>query len=348
MKSHNILLRSTLLIAMLLIPYTVKASTNIGSVEDTNVINGDFHVPAGETVARTVLVTNGTAFIEGTLKGSCIADDADIIVTGHVTGEVGSIGRNKSVTISGLVDQGVTSYSGQASISGKAGYLNAYDSIVKVSSGSVKYIRTFNSKVDAAPGTIIETLTISQFAKCMPDYYIYHRDPVYFKVVQFSGLAAGVGITLLLSVFFLLRRTESMVMTLETDFWKSFGLGLAAVLGDLALIYLCLQHRPIIFLSIPFIVSGLSAAIIGTGAFCRMTGNKFAALNGKDRPQPLTAAAAGYLALLIICLPLILCDFLPKPLVIASLFVGITSILLWASIGVGALLLCAHNPFRRE
>lgn len=356
------------LLASSLLPAAAAAEHN-SMVEDVNVVNGDFRVPAGETVERTVLVTSGIATIEGTLRGSCIADGADIVVTGRVAGSVFSYAKGRSITVKGEVTQTVFSYDGRVYVSGKTGAINAFGSAVEMGpSSSARILRAYHADIRTEPGAAIkggiERLTNREFPRYLSSYSVYNRIVDLRRgMLNETCLAVGVGITLLLPFVFLLRRTESAAVQLEAEFWRSCGTGLL-VLGALLLscFGLLKAAKGAFFLCIPLLAVLIAMAIMGASAFARSLGTRLAALAGKARPGPLTAAVIGYLTLVVVMVVIVdinqltdagrgpggLLSRLPFYAGLFIVYVDMAVMFFGTTAGMGALVRCSPNPFRKE
>lgn len=353
-------------LAIMAVSWFISATAEAGQrypINEKNVIKGDFHVRPGERVSRSILITSGTAFIEGTLEGSCIADGGDIMVTGRVEGSAVSFGKDRTITVTGTVKQDVSAYKGHIIISGNVGgNINALESSLSIAvPAEIHNIRTFNTVPEIKPGfklnaNAIEPLTVAQFAKFIPSYSTYKAASGSKSLEEGIALATGVGLILLLPVFFLLSKMESTVLTMENDFWKSFGLGLLALLPAVALILLFTMKNRFgeiaVCLALPVATGLLFGLVVGGSAFCRMMGNKLAALAGKGRPEPFTAIILGYLPLAVLGLctnhwSITSRDLLDSALTLVSM-AGYFTLLLGTVLGMGALLRSSPNPFRKE
>jgi hypothetical protein len=335
-----------------------------------NIIKGDFHVKPGETTEKSVLVTSGTALIEGTLKGSCVADGADIIVTGKVLGSVVSVGKGKIITVRGTVSGGVVSYMGHVELYGETGHANIYNASLKLYPGySVDQINAFDADIQAAPGAKINRApvrqqTFTQFSRNMPSYFIYHHSA---NMVLAESLceATGLGLTLLLPAVFMLRRMEGAAAALKAGVWQSIGYGILALVCCTALLYILdwsnsrmhAETAMLMWISLPLGIAALPVLLIGSGAFLRMIGDRLTALIKAQRPGPCAAVATGYLAMAALIITLLKVGNLTHDMPVMPVGIKISGIMTIAAgimaalcvlAGAGAVLRCLANPLADE
>jgi len=269
-------------------------------INPENVITGDVHIKKGEKVVKGMLIKTGNLLIEGTFFGNCVVEGGSVTVKGNVY-EGGIISYGGPVNISGYVSK-ISSYKGQVSISGRVAHINAVEAEVILDSAAVVEggINITLSRVITKPGAKIRPEQIQERrppATYFPSYSIHKTTP---NTETVPGFAAGIGLLLLMPMFFMRRNVEGASIMLHESFWKSAGTGIAVCVTIALINHLGLRYSIFLPFALPAFSVGLVALVIGCSAFCRMLGDKVYSWLGKVRPESMIAIVVGYIAMFAI------------------------------------------------
>ncbi|MEQ9002974.1 MAG: hypothetical protein RIE74_05370 [Pseudomonadales bacterium] len=144
-RRHPLLLALPLLLA-------IGAAMPVQALDLRRSDQGTIHVPAGETIADTLIAIGGSVEIDGDVEGDLIAAGERVVVRGRVGGQV--FAAAETVAIEGVVGGGVIGAGGSLSISGEvAGSVVGFAETLQAGPGRIgRNLYGFGKTVQVAPG----------------------------------------------------------------------------------------------------------------------------------------------------------------------------------------------------
>ncbi|MFI5362527.1 MAG: hypothetical protein ACHQ49_11200 [Elusimicrobiota bacterium] len=292
-----------LLLAAVLLSFSLPARAIHLSVDDADVRKGDYTVEKGATYEGD-LAAKGAVTVKGVVTGDCASFGGPLVIDGECRGEASSFGG--PLRISGKVGRDVASFGGSVDLSGVAGRDVAVfggDLDLRDSADVEGGVSIFGGRLNQESGAKIKGEThnfnsriMSALVPSIAFAAVRHadrhewRDKSEHKALISGSLVALCVLPFLLALFFP-RHVETVAAAAASDYWRAAGIGLLIEMATLpATVALCVSVIGIAF--IPAAYALLAAgAVLGTGAFFVLMTRR--ACRNMGKPEPGTIAAVG-------------------------------------------------------
>jgi hypothetical protein len=307
---------STVLLTVCLLPLAAAASS--GRIESRDVRQGEVRVARGETVHDDI-VASGPILVDGTAEKDCVSLGGGVTVNGRVKGDLVSLGGpakiagevdgdvnavGSPVVVSGSVGGDVFSMGGPVSLEPRAvvkGGVSTLGGGLTQADGSS--IRGGISQMDLGlMGKLMPmALKFKPKERHSPDWIPrnlpFHWDSPWARAA--GALAAlvflaGVGLMVVLLSAFLPKQVEAVAQAVETEFWKSAGIGalfFMLLLPGLLLMLVSILGIPLIPIALLLLCA---AKLMAVAACSLLLARRFFASLQKPCPPFPVSVAAGY------------------------------------------------------
>lgn len=328
--------------------YKFKIGDKEVEIDSKDAKVGDIYVGPADTINDNVVTKGGSITVDGMVNGDCVAFGGGVTVNGTVMGDVATFGG--ATVVAGTVKGDVATFGGTTSIDGMvSGDVAAFGGMVKLGPKSLVGgdIATIGGTVDKTEGAQVsgdiknvDLGMLNQFIPSMvSSAHFAHKKPAAGRAIKFFitfFMLAGLGILITLLGVFFAKPIERITHIIETDFWKSAGIGfLVQISLAPALVFMAVSILgiPLIPLAVLLVVAGILMSIASFGVIINQ---KFLHAVNKPPMNTLPAVVLGFVLLHSLFLLGSLINIAGSPLTaLGVIFIIINFIVLWCGVTVG-------------
>lgn len=328
--------------------YKFKIGEKEVEIDSKNAKVGNIYVGPADTINDDVVTKGGSITVDGMVNGDCVTFGGGVTVNGTVMHDVAAFGG--ATMVAGTVKGDVATFGGNVSIDGTVdGDVAAFGGMVKLGPKSSVGgdIATVGGTVDRADGAQvsgeIKNVDLGMLNQFIPGLvgsaHFAHKKPVAGRAIKFFVvffMLAGLGILVTLLGVFFSKPIERITHIIETDFWKSAGIGfLVQISLAPALVFMAVSILgiPLIPLAVLLVVAGILMSIASFGVIINQ---KFLHAVNKPPMNTLPAVVLGFVLLHSLFLLGTLINIAGSPLTaLGVIFIIINFIVLWCGVTVG-------------
>lgn len=309
---------------------------------------GDIYVGPADTINDDVVTKGGSITVDGMVNGDCVTFGGGVTVNGTVMHDVAAFGGG--TVVAGTVKGDVATFGGPVSIDGTVGgELAAFGGMVKLGpqssvGGDIAIVGGQVDRADGAQiGGEIKNVDLGMLNQFIPSMvgstHFANKKPAAGRAIKFIitfFMLAGLGILITLLGVFFAKPIERITHIIETDFWKSAGIGfLVQISLAPALVFMAVSILgiPLIPLAVLLVVAGILMSIASFGVIINQ---KFLHAVNKPPMNTLPAVVLGFVLLHSLFLLGALINIAGSPLTaLGVIFIIINFIVLWCGVTVG-------------
>ncbi len=330
--------------------YKFKIGDKEVEIDSKNAKVGNIYVGPADTINDDVVTKGGSITVDGMVNGDCVTFGGGVTVNGTVMHDVATFGG--PTVVSGTVKGDVATFGGPVSIDGTVdGDVAAFGGMVKLGPKSSVGgdIAIVGGQVDRAEGAQvsgeIKNVDLGMLNQFIPriigsaTFASPHKPHVAGRAIKFFitfFMLAGLGILITLLGVFFSKPIDRIVHIIETDFWKSAGIGfLVQISLAPALVFMAVSILgiPLIPLAVLLVVAGILMSIASFGVIINQ---KFLHAVNKPPMNTLPAVVLGFVLLHSLFLLGTLINIAGSPLTaLGVIFIIINFIVLWCGVTVG-------------